>query len=316
MIKAIESPGATVVAELNKALDGYILQSRYRCLRETTIRHYSVQCSWFLQNLSLLGCTTVTDLTTNHIIKACNAMKSPEYFSSIRGYLTFLAEENYTAQDFSFVVPKFRRSNPVPSVYTHNEIVAVEMAIQNSGGETERNYAVLLLATRLGMRGGDIATLRLKDIDFRSDVIRKIQQKTGLPLELPIIVEVKTALQNYINNSRPKTESPFVFLFTTPPYDKITSKFIGKITARGLKLAGVVVGERKQGPHAFRSSLASSMVNDDVPYDAVRRVLGHWDPNAIKHYAKLDIERLRMFSLPVPEASGTFADFLAGRKKL
>jgi hypothetical protein len=55
------------------------------------------------------------------------------------------------------------------------------------------------------------------------------------------------------------------------------------------------------------------MVNDGVPYEAVRKTLGHIDPNAISHYARLDIERLRFYALPVPEAAGAFADFLEGR---
>ncbi len=61
--------------------------------------------------------------------------------------------------------------------------------------------------------------------------------------------------------------------------------------------------------------MASSMVNDDVPYEIVRNTLGHTDVNAIKSYAKLDVERLRVYALEVPEASGYFAKFLLGRRE-
>ncbi|MCL2670446.1 MAG: tyrosine-type recombinase/integrase [Clostridiales bacterium] len=91
---------------------------------------------------------------------------------------------------------------------------------------------------------------------------------------------------------------------------------IGKIVRRGIYKAGIIPGGRSCGPHAFRSSLASSMVNDGLPYEAVRKTLGHTDPNAIKSYARLDIEQLRAYALPVPEASGGFADFLCGRSVL
>lgn len=64
---------------------------------------------------------------------------------------------------------------------------------------------------------------------------------------------------------------------------------------------------------SFRSSLASSMVNDNIPYDVVRKTLGHIDTNAIKSYARLDIEQLRAYELAVPKATDGFADFLAGK---
>ena len=78
------------------------------------------------------------------------------------------------------------------------------------------------------------------------------------------------------------------------------------------RIAGVNVEGRKHGPHVFRSSLASSMVNDGYPYETVRTVLGHTDPRAITHYAKLDIEKLRVCAIPVPPPSGKFKSFLKG----
>ena len=83
---------------------------------------------------------------------------------------------------------------------------------------------------------------------------------------------------------------------------------------RALRKAKIERGNRGYGPRVFRSSLASSMVNDGIPYEAVRKTLGHIDPNAISHYARLDIESLRFYALPVPKATGAFADFLAGRR--
>ena len=74
-------------------------------------------------------------------------------------------------------------------------------------------------------------------------------------------------------------------------------------------------GNRKCGPHALRSSLASSMVNDDIPYETVRKVLGHSSNNAIKHYARIDIEKLRRYSLAPPAPASRFHAFLYGEVK-
>lgn len=74
--------------------------------------------------------------------------------------------------------------------------------------------------------------------------------------------------------------------------------------------AGVDYKGKKHGLHALRSSLASSMVNDNVSYDIVRKVLGHTDDDSIKHYARIDIEELRKCAIEVPVPSGKFKKFL------
>ena len=74
--------------------------------------------------------------------------------------------------------------------------------------------------------------------------------------------------------------------------------------------------KRKSGPHALRASLASSMVNDDINYETVRKVLGHSSNNAIKHYARIDTERLRRYSLtPTITCREIFTHFYMGRWK-
>jgi site-specific recombinase XerD len=76
--------------------------------------------------------------------------------------------------------------------------------------------------------------------------------------------------------------------------------------------AGVSISGKKHGPHALRSSLASSMINGGVSYEVTRHMLGHYDPEAIKHYAKVDIENLRSYAIDIPEPSGVFEEILNG----
>lgn len=172
---------------------------------------------------------------------------------------------------------------------------------------------MLLLATRLGMRSGDITRLTFDEIDFEGNTIHLIQEKTLQPLELPLLPEIKDAIMNYIGNTRPKVNDECrIFLRQKAPYQGITTSAIRFAITKYFRKAGIHISDKKHGAHAFRSSLASSMVNDQVPYDVVRKVLGHTDPNAIKHYAKVDIERLREYSIEVPTPSGVFEAFLNG----
>ena len=84
--------------------------------------------------------------------------------------------------------------------------------------------------------------------------------------------------------------------------------------ARALERTNIDIGGRKHGAHSLRASLASSMVNDGIPYEAVRKTLGHSDLNSTKCYARLDLEQLRPYALSPSEASGFFLEFLMGRR--
>ena len=95
-------------------------------------------------------------------------------------------------------------------------------------------------------------------------------------------------------------------------------QFLNYLVEKGINecfaVANVNTAGKKHGPHAFRSSLASSMVNDNASYEVVRRILGHSNPDVIKHYAKADIENLRMCSIEPPIPTGIFRDYLSGRE--
>ncbi|MCL2776228.1 MAG: tyrosine-type recombinase/integrase [Oscillospiraceae bacterium] len=305
------------ISSLPSGLERLLNDYREHCVHDgikgSSIALYLKEDIWFLQNLYSVGCGGAEQINDVRVAAACLALKSNSYLSTIKTFLRFLADAGYTAHDYSYVVPPYKRPQPIPSVYSTAEICSVEAAAHDF---SKRDYAVLLLATRLGIRSGDIAVLSFDTVDFNADVIRLVQQKTNAAIELPLLPEIKSALKDYIRNERPKCDSPHIFLNQEPPHNHISIMLIGKIVRRNLIKAGVEIGGRSQGPHAFRSSLASSMVNDSVPYEIVRKTLGHIDKNAIKSYARLNVEQLRPYALDIPEASAGFADFLAGKAVL
>jgi integrase len=140
-----------------------------------------------------------------------------------------------------------------------------------------------------------------------------ILKKMLAKLELPLLPELRAALLDYLENARPDVGDDIVFRVSYPPYDLMSKSGAIACFRRAIFKSRIEIGNRGYGPRAFRSSLASSMVNDGAPYEAVRKALGHIDQNAISHYARLDIEQLRFYALPVLKTTGTFADFLAGR---
>lgn len=266
----------------------------------------------FLRGCIVFGCPNISSLDASHITRACLRIKNKDALPVVRKFLRFLSINGITRADFSTLIPHWKRPTTIPTTYSEEEILRFESTINRSNNIGKRDYAMLLLATRLGMRSGDIAKLSLDELDFHHEKINLIQQKTGEVLHLPMLPEIKLALTDYISNARPRVESKTVFMRHHAPYQGITISVLRFTTTKYFGLANIDVSGRKHGPHTFRSSLASSMVNDHVPYEAVRTILGHSDPDAIKHYAKIDIEKLREYAIEVPEPTGSFKVFLEG----
>ena len=239
-------------------------------------------------------------------------VKNRDGWAAIRAFLKFLSTSRIHRSDFSTLVPHHKRTIHVPTIYSEKEILKFESAIDRTSDIGKRDYAMLLLATRLGMRSGDIAKLSTNELDFAQNKIVISQQKTGEALYLPMLPEVREALADYIHNARPKVTGETIFLRHIAPYQEISTSVLRFETTRYFRAAGIDITGKKHGPHTFRSSLASSMVNDGIPYEAVRKILGHSNPNAMKHYAKLNIELLRQCAIEVPEPSGKFKNFLQG----
>ena len=300
---------------LEGLLGDYQAHCKKNGLREGTIAQYEKLCRWFLHNLSGCGCMEPSQITASNVVTACLALTSNSYLETQRTFLRYCADSGRTDRDYSYVIPPYKRPQPMPSVYSEEEIQRMETAIDRNTSVGKRDYAIVLLATRLGLRLEDIRAMAFEELDFEKDVIRLVQDKTFAGLELPIVPELKTALLDYIQNVRPDVDGT-VFRVSYSPYSQMSKTGIDACFRRALRKSKIETGNRGCGPRAFRSSLASSMVNDNVPYEVVRKTLGHIDPNAIRHYARLDIERLRVYALPVPEATGAFADFLAGRSVL
>lgn len=300
---------------LGRLLEAYADHCRRNGLREGSVQLYWKLALRFLKGLEDAGVTGAADIGPHEVSCACLALKSNYYLSAIHTFLRFLAEEGYTQRDYSCIVPLFKRPQPMPPVYSEAEIRRIEAAVDRQGPHGKRDYAALLLATRLGIRGGDIATLTFEELDFKRNTICLTQQKTAVLLSLPMLPEIKAALLDYLEHERASSDSEYVFLSLKPPFSHISVHLLGKLTSTAIRSAGIVPGGRKCGPHSFWASLASSMVNDDVPYEVVRNTLGHTDVNAIKSYAKLDVERLRVYALAVPKATGYFAKILSGGRE-
>ena len=284
--------------------------------KERTINAKKYFCLIFLQFLSDINCYDITEITAEIVAKSCLRYTNKNGFAALRQFLMYLFENKLITKDLSTIIPHYKHRQIVPSVFTPEEIKKIENTINIDTPTGKRNLAILLLVTRMGMRSGDIAELRRSSIDFSSSHIDLIQQKTGKPLSVFMPEDVLSALKVHIENAGMRLSDRYIFHSMTAPYGRLTTSIIRHIVNECIVSAGIDVKGRKHGPHALRSSLASNLVSSGTSYDIVRKILGHTDPDAVKHYVKTDIERLRKCALDPPEPTGIFLDLLCGRRRI
>ena len=227
--------------------------------------------------------------------------------SDVRSFLRFLTMRGILQKDLSVGLPKVRvpRDASIPSVWDHDLVVMLLGAIDRSSAKGKRDYAILLLACRLGLRAGDIRTLKLDHLHWEDSTIEITQSKTGMPLSLPLTEEVGEALIDYLKSGRPKTAHREVFLKVTPPFDPfMDSNNLYHIVTYWRRLAGITFRTpQKRGIHSLRHSLATRLLEKGTPFPTIAEILGHTSLESTRIYAKADVEALRSVALDPEEVN-------------
>lgn len=300
----------------SKDFNGYMEYLRSAGKRESTIKKMHYQCWFFLKDMHGACKNSLSEIEPQDIYRIFSKKVRDKinYCVTIRSFLRYLFKSGILMNDLSVFVPSVRRREPVPSVYTKAETGQLLSVIDTEKDSGKRDYAIILLALRLGIRSGDIVNLKVSDIDFHSDVIEFTQSKTGVPQRLAFLPELKDAIRTYLSAGRPDTHHPNLFISALAPLRPLTALAVSNLVTRHMKKAGIVKAGRKCGGHALRMTLASELVSEKVPYNVVRKILGHENTASMKHYVAFDMETLRSCVLEVPPFSGLYAAYISKRK--
>ena len=285
-------------------VDSYIEKCVAEGNSEWTLSFKRKSCEEFLIEMVSLGkdLFTLDAATVGHIsVSKVNRNKWHVY----RMFLHFLFEKGAISRDLSIIVPTYRERQPLPAVYTVGEVRKIESSVNRATPEGKRDYAIILLASRMGLRRSDIVNLTFESVDFKNDRVRLIQKKTGAELDILLVEPVKKALIEYLDVYEINEVSGKIFPSIDPLY-------ITLLVTKQMQLSDIDINGRRKGPHALRSSLATSMVNDGISYETIGNILGHQDHDTVRKYAKLDIENLRKCALEVPDPTGSYKNSLKG----
>ena len=190
----------------------------------------------------------------------------------------------------------------LPTVWSQEDISKIKASADRISPEGKRSYAMILLAADLGLRIGDIRNLTFADIDWERKVVTIIQHKTKQELCLPLPEAVGWALIDYIKNGRPVTNSHYVFVKHRPPYDEFPpTATLNYLLTKVLVRADIPADKKKHfGWHTFRRSLATNLLQNNVPMNTITEILGHNDPEtAGQYYVQISTDSLKPCILEV-----------------
>lgn len=285
---------------------------RRKGVGRSTLENYKAALNRFSQYLDACGHASLEQVTPAIIIAFMEgfAFSGPHSRKCAATTLRALFKKAYgdgrLDEDLSRHVPKIKKVKQpsLPSVYAQEEIDSILACVDRASDKGKRDYAMLLLAARLGLRASDICGLTFSSLEWRSSTLHILQFKTNEPLELPILPEVGEAIIDYIRYSRPSSDLPYVFLSVAPPFDRLSSQTLASIVTQYVNAAGVNrESPRRHGAHALRHSLAANLLKAQTPLPVISSVLGHTSSESTRYYLRIDESSLRKCALEVPEVA-------------
>ena len=223
--------------------------------------------------------------------------------SCLRGVLQFLYLESYVSIPLAEALPSAHHVSRtiVPTVWKQEELQKVRESIDLGNPTGKRDYAIIMLVTSTGIRGGDVINLKLSDINWEKKEIAIVQNKTTEPLLLPLMDAAGWAIIDYIKNARPVSQYNNVFLRHLSPFEpfRTVSAFYTMLTKYVVKAGVEPGGKSKAGIHSLRHTLASELLQNNVEINTIADILGHADPETTKNYLKVNIAALSRCTLEV-----------------
>lgn len=268
---------------------------------QVTTEHYVKQSSYLMDYLAAQGMndfTAVTLDTVNAYIRtlAGFSYKTVEqHICSLRAFFRFLYQEGIMPDDLAAKMPmvKARKQTAIPSVWTHEELKQLVGAIDRGSPKGRRDYAIILIACRLGLRCTDIKNLCFENFNWTEKKICFTQSKTGQPMELPLVPDVGWAVIDYLRYGRPKVDSSRIFVRHMAPFLPFAEgDHLDQLIRTYMVKAHIPMRGKHRGMHSLRHTMASVLLEKDTPLPVISDIIGHLDTNSTAVYLKVDMERL------------------------
>jgi integrase len=180
---------------------------------------------------------------------------------------------------------KARKQTSIPSVWSKEELTKLIGAIDRASPKGKRDYAIILLACRLGLRCRDIKNLCMADFHWAEKKLCFVQSKTRQPLELPLVPDVGWAVIDYLKYGRPKVDSACVFVRHMAPFLPFSEgDHLEQLILAYMEKAHIPRLKKRRGMHSLRHTMASMLLEKETPLPVISDIIGHLDTNSTAVY--------------------------------
>ena len=283
----------------------YLLQERG--LSTATLQNYLPVIEQFLSErfrnrtpiVRSLRAPDVTGFVVRHA-SHLSSVRAKLMVTALRSFFSYLRYRGAISTDLAGCVPTVPNwsLSALPRFLPAAEVERVLKCCDRKTSVGRRNYTILLLLARLGLRAGEVVVLNLGDIDWSTGQIT-IRGKGGRSAQLPLPPDVGEALASYLRDDRPRCATRRVFVRHRAPLAGFAnSSTISSIVRRALKHAGIQSAHT--GAHVLRHSLATSLLRQGGSLDEIGELLRHQSPNTTAIYAKVDLAALQTLALAWP----------------
>ncbi len=295
-------PAGSPSDRLLASFERYLLVERG--LAAGTVRVYLMHARRFLEELGSggeLAGLSASDVTGAVLRKADSGVSvsaAQLFVCALRAFLRFCFLEGLVEADLSqaALAVTGRRSSSLPRGIPGADARALLCCCDRRTALGRRDYALIIVLLRLGLRANEVAHLRLDDIDWRAGELT-VRGKGGRCDRLPLPVDVGAAIASYLRRGRPASDRRELFFRARAPYEPITSQTVRSTVRRACQRAGIP----EFGTHRLRHTMACEMVKAHVPLEQIGQVLRHRSLQSTAIYARVDLDQLRALAQPWPE---------------
>lgn len=256
----------------------------------------------FLNYLESNKVIPINNLTKEDVLNYINTFETyyrkqtiKSKFKELRVILRFLYNHNYINDNLSIFVPniKISTNSNIPSYWSEEEIKKIFAQIDTTEKNGKRLYLVLILAFRYGLRCGDIKKLKFSNLNWDNKRINIVQSKTKKEISLPMSLEFISALIDYVKNERPESDLDTIILSKKNKQPLCESYNFHPAMKILLRKANITYNKNKKiGIHTMRHTLASSLLNENIPLPIISTILGHSNTSSTTIYLKINKEQL------------------------
>jgi site-specific recombinase XerD len=267
-----------------------------RTLKRFTNYLYSIGVESFCELTAAHVSSFLTD-SINEVVRNLRSM-----LCHLRVLFRYLYLNGYTSEDLSLVIPKSNvllKRKHIPTTWTKDDIEKILSCIDVANPVGKRDYAIILLVARLGIRVSDVTRLRFDNIKWEKNCIQFTQYKTNELLILPLFEDVGSAIIDYLQHGRPASDLDRVFITHKPPFQAFSKNnhLYGMFNKYLLRAGIVVTPEKNHGLHTLRHTLANELLRKEVPLPVISEILGHKSLETTMQYLRADTEQLRYCTL-------------------